>query len=136
MLLSARFLNQVSSVNDYDYTDNAQWTAGDVVSLYFQLVNLTLDRPAQGFFPSGRRYVPATGATLTVTLVNIDDAVQIVRSASQPFPTTDPSIWRLDVLASDTIRGTCDVVLALTEGSVRTSGRVTGGVLISSPGAF
>jgi hypothetical protein len=137
MLLSARFLTQVSSVNAFNYADNAQWTAGDTVTFYFQLVDLTLDRPAQGFFPAGRRYMPAVGATLTVTLSNIDTAVQIAnRSATQAFPTTDPSIWSVTILNSDLIRGTCDLVLTLREGANTTTGRVSAGVLISTSGAF
>jgi len=130
MLLSARFLNQVSSVNSFEYASNAQWTAGDTVSLYIQLVDLTLDRAVQGYMPAGRRYMPADGATLQVTLTNIDDAVQIQRFAVQPFA-NDPSIWRVDILSTDPIQGTCDVLLALVEGSNKTNGRVVGGVLIS-----
>jgi len=136
MLLSARFLNQVSSVNVFDYVDSAQWTAGDTVSLYIQLVDLSVNLPSKGYFPAGKRYMPAVGATLSVTLSNINDAVQLVRSAVQPYPTTDPSIWRIDILSSDTIRGTCDVVLALSEGANKTSGRISSGVLIASSGAF
>lgn len=136
MLLSARFLNQVASVNSFEYADNAQWTAGDTVTLYFQLADLTLDRPSGGYFPAGRRYMPASGATLNVTLANVDTAVQLVRAATQPYPTTDPSIWSVSVLATDLIRGTCDLVLNLREGSTLTSGRVVAGVLISTSGAF
>jgi hypothetical protein len=135
MLLSARFLNQVSSVNAFEYASNAQWTEGDTVSLFFQLIDSTVDRQAQGFVPAGRRYMPAAGATLQATLTNIDDSIQIVRSAVQPF-VLDPSIWRVDVLSSDKIRGTCDLVLALREGSVSTNARIVGGVLISPTAAL
>lgn len=135
MLLSARFLNQVSSVNGFEYAANAQWTEGDTVSLYFQLIDASLDRPAQGFVPAGRRYMPAAGATLNATITNIDDSVQITRTAVQPYA-LDPSIWRVDILSTDKIRGTCDLVLALREGLVSTNSRVVGGVLISPTGAL
>lgn len=135
MLLSARFLNQVSSVNAFEYVSNAQWTAGDTVTLYFQLIDLNLDKPVQGFQPAGRRYMPAAGATLSVKLDNINDAIAVTRSATQPYP-QDSSIWAVQILSTDTIRGTCDLVLNLTESAVKTSGRVVAGVLISTTGCL
>lgn len=130
MLLSARFLTQVSSVNAWNYADNAQWTQGDTVTVYLQLVDLTLDKAVQGFVPAGRRYVPASGATLTVTLANIDQAVQVTRFATQPY-SNDGSIWKFTVLPSDAISGTCDVKLSLNESGVITAGVAKAGVLIN-----
>lgn len=130
MLLSARFLSQVASVNSWNYTDSAQWTQGDTVTVYLQLVDMTQDKAVQGFVPAGRRYVPATGATLSVTLVNVNQAVQITRLATQPY-TSDGSIWKFTVLASDAISGTCDVKLSLNENGTITSGVAKAGALIN-----
>lgn len=135
MLLSARILNQVTSVNAWQYADQAQWTAGDTVSLFIQLIDLTQDRAVKGYNPAGRRYMPASGATLNLTLANIDQSVQLSRAAVQAYPTSDPSIWRLSVLATDAIKGTCTIQLSLNEGGVITSGSVKAAVLIAgAPG--
>lgn len=99
-------------------------TQGDSPVLYFQLVDMSRDCNSQVYQPPGRRYVPAIGATLQVTLVNLDDAKQVTRAATQPFPGTDPSIWMVALASTDQVRGTVALQLQLTEGSVKTYGRV------------
>jgi len=64
MLLSARPLENVIGVNDYEVVSTISFVEGDVVSLFFQLIDLVKDRPEQGFIPAGRRYMPVIGATL------------------------------------------------------------------------
>lgn len=115
MLLSARFLSGVASVNLYEVTHPLEMSAGDPVTVFLQLVDASLDR--SGDFP-GRRYVPAAGSTLQVVLVNVDGSKSITKNASQPYPTSDPSIWTFSIAASDAVRGTVTVQLVLTEGSV------------------
>ena len=136
MLLSARVLSGVTSVNDYCSAEYLEWTQGDTIDLYLQLTDLTKDRSLAGFSPAGRRYVPQVGATLQVRLDNIDDAVAVTRQASQPYPTQDPSIWRVSVAATDVIRGTCALALTLTEGVVVTRGRVEAAARIHSSGTL
>ena len=131
MLLSARFLNDVANVNSFEYADVAEFTEGDPASVYFQLIDASLDKAGEGFVPSGRRYVPATGATLQVTIESLDDSKEIVRTATQPFA-SDGSIWKVDLLATDKIRGTANLRLKLTEGSVVRSGLVKSGFRIHS----
>lgn len=123
MLLSALMLKDVQSVNSYEPDTELSWTEGDSLDVYFQLIDASLDRATQGFWPEGRRYVPAAGATLSCVIENIDDGKKITRQAVQPFP-NDGSIWRLSVLSSDTIRGTPQLRLTLTEGSKITRGLV------------
>lgn len=131
MLLSVRMLQSVNSVNDYDVTDQFVLTAGDTVTVYFQLVDLSKDRAALGNNPPGRRYIPASGATLTATLLNIDSSKKInARACSQPFSTTDPSIWSFTITSADTITGTCRLQVALTQSSVVTRGSKESAVLI------
>lgn len=131
MLLSARFLNSVGNVNSFEYAEVAEFTEGDPTSVYFQLIDASLDKATRGFVPSGRRYVPAVGATLSVVVESLDDAKLITRFATQPFA-TDGSIWRLDFMSSDTIRGTANLRLRLTEGSVVHTGLVKNGLRIAS----
>lgn len=123
MLLSARFLNDCQNVNSWEPAVQLSWTEGDALDIYFQLVDISLDRSDQGFSPPGRRYVPNSGATVSVTIDNIDNAKKVVRLASQPFP-QDGSVWKLSILATDLVKGTPQMRLALTEGTKVTRGVV------------
>lgn len=129
MLLSARVLKDVATVNSFEYGSEASWTEGDTLSVFFQLIDASLDTPLQGFNPSGRRYVPATGATLEITLENLDDGKKLTRLATQPFA-NDGSIWALSVLATDKIRGTPQVRFRLTQSAVVTTGLLKNGIKI------
>lgn len=121
MLLSARILKDCANVNSFEYADSAQFTKGDVVDVFFQLIDSSLDTASENFIPPGRRYMPATGATVLATVENIDDAIKIVRPAVQAFA-TDGSIWKLSFFASDNIQGTANLRLVLTEGTKVTKG--------------
>jgi len=123
MLLSCRILENAQGVNAFDYVEAARLTEGDTPSVYFQLVDITKDAPV------GRRFIPATGATLQITLAHINDAKQVVRTATQPFA-QDPSIWKFDILTSDVLRGTVTLRLKLTEGSRVTKGMRKAAILV------
>ena len=118
MLLSGRILTDVGGVNIFDYAESAQFTEGDAPSIYIQLIDVAKD---QKLTPPGRRYMPAAGALLEVTIGNVDTAKVVTRTASQPF-SNDPSIWKIYLLTTDPVRGTVDVTLKLTEGAVITRG--------------
>lgn len=117
MLLSARWLLNVRSVNDFDYADKVEFSEGDPVTVYFQLTDASRDKD-QGFKVSGRRYVPTAGSTLTVTITNLDDAKVYAKPATQLYPTLDGSMWSISIAASDLVKGTPSVQLALIEGAV------------------
>lgn len=127
MLLSLRPLIDVCSVNVFSPAKQVSFTEGDQTTLYFQLVNLAVDRSDQGFSPAGRRYIPAVGATVNFQFGNIDDAKKVSRAAFQPFA-QDSSIWAVNVLSSDPIVGTCNIRVTLTEGSTITHGLVQAAV--------
>ena len=114
MLLSARLLQDVNSVNSFRPAQAAILTEGDACSVYFQLVDMSVDRAIEGFNPPGRRYVPAASATLMVTVDSLNLAKQLVRAATQPFA-QDPSIWLLSIMATDKVRGSAPLKLTLTE---------------------
>jgi hypothetical protein len=128
MRLTARILENVSGVNSWQYADQASFTEGDAPTIYFQLVDASSDRADQGFVPGGRRYVPASGATLTVLIDHIDDARKLTKVATQPYA-GDLSIWSIQLLSSDKLRGTLNLKLTLTE-----SGKVTYGLVQSALG--
>lgn len=123
MRLSARMLDSVAGVNNFNYAQTVELTEGDSPTVYFQLIDASQDRADKGFVPAGRRYMPASGATLTVVLGNIDDARKVTKSCTQPYA-SDPSIWSFQLLASDTVRGTVNMTLTLTESSKVTKGLV------------
>lgn len=130
MLLSCRFLNDVQNVNSFETAPQVEFSAGDSQTLYLQLIDASLDRSDQGFFPPGRRYVPPVGSTLQVTFVNVDDARKLVRGAVQPF-VLDGSIWSVTILPTDPIAGTVNLNFLLTEAGGRVlNARLTPGVVV------
>jgi hypothetical protein len=114
MQLSIRFLQDVASVNSFEPVSFYQINEGDQQTLYFTLIDASLDRSDQMFNPAGRRYIPATGSQLKVTFFNLDDVKKVVRVASNPFP-GDTSIWSVPILSSDPIRGTSVMNIELKE---------------------
>lgn len=131
MLLSCRVLTNVLSVNSFEYASAAEFTEGDTPTVYIQLLDMSEDKAIEGFAPAGRRYMPSAGASLQITMDNVDSAKRVVRSATQPFP-QDPSIWRFDILPTDKIRGTITLRLQLSEGARTTKGSLKAGMLVSS----
>jgi hypothetical protein len=121
MLLSARPLVDLNGINSWEPSTQWLMTEGDSTVLAMQLIDASLDRPDQGFMPSGRRYIPDPYATLVVMVESIDDNRKVQRIATQPFP-QDGSIWTVTILATDPIRGSPQVRLMLTEGSKVTRG--------------
>ena len=129
MLLSCRILTDVSNVNSFEYETAAKIASGDAAAIYLQLIDASANTLDHGFFPSGRRYIPAAGATLQVVFDNIDDAKKITRFASQPF-SEDGSIWLVNLLSTDTIDGTVNIRLSLNQGGATTTGLLEAGLLI------
>ena len=130
MLLTARILSDTQGINSFRISPGAhQATEGDTYSVYLQLIDASLDTTREGFNPAGRRYVPASGASLSITMDAISTAKAISRAAVQPFA-QDSSIWRLDVLSTDKLRGTVPLKLVLTEGVKVTRGLVQAGILV------
>lgn len=132
MLLSARPLRDVSGVNSFEVDQVWETTEGNETSLYFQLIDASLDRSSDGFSPSGRRYMPAASSSLSVVIDSLDDAKRITRYASQPYA-QDGSIWKLDILSTDAgkVKGTPTLRFKLVEGSKVTYGSLKGALLIS-----
>lgn len=125
MVLSARLLTNVCDVNGFDFAQRFEMTEGDQTTLYIQLIDATKHKD---LVPSGLRYIPANGATLTLTLDSLDNAKRVTRSATQPF--TDPSIWAVCILSSDKILGTVNLKLTLTENSVVKSGTLLAAISV------
>jgi hypothetical protein len=114
MRLSITPLQDAQGVNDFIYATEIRSTVGDATELYFQLSDAEKNLTQHGYNPGGMRYIPAAGATLQVTLKNIDNRKQFTRFATQPFP-QDLSIWKVPVLATDPVSGTVSMKFVLTE---------------------
>lgn len=114
MRLGARPLVDVESVNDFQYSTQLEYHAGDATDFYIQLVDQDKNPTQQGFYPSGLRYCPLANSTLQVTFINISNSKQVVRFASQPF-TNDTSIWTVPILATDPLQGTVSIKCVLSE---------------------
>lgn len=117
MILGCRFLSNVVDANHFDFAQSAEFAEGDTPSVYLQLVDASRCPAGQDWKPPGFRYCPAAGATLVATVKNIDDAKALTRTCTQPFP-GDASVWQLPLTATDPLRGSPTLLLALAEGSV------------------
>lgn len=128
MNLSARALNSVASVNDFEATTQLEISQGSSPqTIYLQLVDLNKDRIGQGFNPAGRRFVPVANSLVEITLTNIDDSKRLTRTASQPFP-GDGSIWSIPLLATDPeLLGTINVSVKVIENRNTSTERVLQG---------
>jgi hypothetical protein len=120
MRLGARLLTAVGNVNVFSYATEASASVGDPLDVYLQLVDTDQHLNSQGFFPAGNRYMPASGAVLLIDIQNLDDAKAFTRAATQPFA-QDPSIWRLQILATDPVAGTVSLRARLTESGITRS---------------
>jgi hypothetical protein len=140
MRLSAIFLNDFASVNIYRESETFEMTEGDAATVYIQLRDISVQTVFEGYKNPGRRYVPIafTGGspppvTLTVSIDSMDDAntVLLTKIATQPFPTTDPSIWMFNILSTDPCRGTRRMKLKLTDANGVTNGIVNSAILVT-----
>ena len=114
MLMGIRFLTDVGSVNNFEFIQQLEINAGDTQNIYFQLVDLAVDRADDYFNPPGRRYMPALTSTLSVELLSVECQKQVIRSGVQPF-TQDGSIWMVPILSTDPIQGTIQMKVRLVE---------------------
>lgn len=134
MLLTARLLNDVQSINSFGYTKTLEWSQGDLRDFYIQLADASAVVPDA--YPRGLRYCPAAGAGLTVSFKDVEGMANIALVCSQPFA-GDASIWlvpysTLTSLQVAELLGTYGLKLTLAEGSVITNGFVAQAISIAS----
>lgn len=108
MRLNAKALKNVSSVNQWEYANEAHAQEGQVNDIYIQLVDLdktpAIDKSvALPDYPL--RYMPqyTTSVALEATFDSLDDSAKLSVLGSQPFA-QDPSIWKFTLSASQTPR--------------------------------
>lgn len=133
MVLSLSFLQDVGGVNSFSYASNLQLGAKSATTLYFQLIDTSISVPLNAPFSglqTGRRLMPAVGATVQLILNNLDNAKKLTRTASQPF-VQDASIWSIPILNTDFLTGgTIEVQLLLNESGLITNGCLCAGIRV------
>ena len=120
MRIAVKALNSDATLNNFEVLDQFNICKGDTAVLNFQLYDAE----------KGLRYIPAAGATLTITIsrfpqylptpANARETVDytITGSAANPFA-DDRSIWTFSLTALQTATLTSSAVkFVLTEGSV------------------
>lgn len=121
MLLSARLLNHYANINQFEPALQTEFTEGDPVTVYLQLTDLTKNKENKPL--TGMRYVPATGATLSVVIKSVDGTKTLTKTATNP-DAGDRSVWSFSISSADAVKGTLSLQLTLTEGGTIRHGRV------------
>jgi hypothetical protein len=106
MKLSVKFLKNVANVNTFQYASQWNISEGSSQVLYFQFVDKLKD---------DLRYMSQADVIdeVTVTFLNIDEASEIIKTATQVF-VDDKSIWSI-TLASDEVPNSGAVKFSITE---------------------
>ena len=113
--LMFKILEDVKDSNNFYEVDQYELIPGNPDTLYFRFISSKSQDSEDQI--SDLRYIPASGSTVTVTFDHIDSNKKIVRAASLAFSADDRSIWKVSILATDTIAlNSMNVVL--TEGGV------------------
>lgn len=106
MKLSVKFLKNVANINSFQYADQWNISEGSEHTLYFQFIDKLKE---------DLRYISQATSIdeVTVTFLNIDEASEIIKTATQPFA-DDKSIWMI-TLAADEVPNPGAVKVSITE---------------------
>lgn len=125
MRLSAKILKNVTSVNSWEYANQAHAQEGQANTIYIQLVDLdrSVSLAAEKSFAVPEmpiRYIPqGTVVTASATLPALDDDEQFTTAGAQPFP-DDKSIWRFNLTASQVPSSGYMKITLIEDGVTRT----------------
>lgn len=108
MKLGIQMLNNSSTLNNLIETSQVLFSQSESIDVYFKLIDQE--------HPQHSRYIPAAGATVNISIPNINSTYTVSKPASIAFP-EDRSIWKVTLSSSETekISGT-DMKVTLTEG--------------------
>ena len=127
MRLGLKMLNSSSSLNAISYLNQVLINPNDTATVMFQLVDLD-----QG----GQRYIPATGAMVTINLTSINIANNIMKIPTNPF-SDDRSVWAFNLLASETaVAAGVNMKVTLTQGADVKSATAEGVVIFGSQSKY
>lgn len=100
MQLVFRALDNVQNLNSFDEVSEITFLRGNPGTLYFRLIQQVNEADTPD--AAQRRYLPATGSTVTMYFEHMDVCRCFNRVAFQPFPNDDRSIWAITIMPTDT----------------------------------
>jgi len=132
MKLSIRYLLNYNNPNSYTPADQLEFAAGDTVTVYFELVDLSQNQYGD---PPGIVYIasPSPTRVLTVTVQNNNDALVLVKVPTQVAGTP---FWTMNFASGEIAGGTYSLKLLLVEGSKLTNSNINASVLVDPADAF
>jgi hypothetical protein len=134
MRLGLVILSPFSTLNNLQHLNQASVSQGDTADVYFQLVDM--DTISERF-QRGIRYMPASGATMQVTMKSINDANTVAKAATMAFPSDDRSIWKFSLSAAETQKvAGVNLRIVLTEGSNIKSANATNVISVTPANQF
>lgn len=121
MKLSVKFLKNVANVNTFQYASQWNISEGSSQVLYFQFVDKLKD---------DLRYMSQADTIdeVSVIFLNIDEASEIVKTATQAFP-DDKSIWTI-TLNSNEVPNSGAVKFSITEDGQERKFRVEQAIVV------
>jgi|AACY02.1.fsa_nt_gi hypothetical protein len=121
MKLSAKLLKNVANVNCFQFAVQWDIAEGSAQRLYFQIVDKLKD---------DLRYLSQALVIdeVTVTFLSIDDATEIVKTATQAW-SDDKSIWYIDLTASE-VPNSGAVKFSITEDGAQTQFKVDQAIVV------
>lgn len=127
MNLSFRAINSDGTLNNFYQLDKINIVKENAATVRIQLIDLEKKLKEDAL-----RYIPASGATMTVTFFRSQTADVVTKNASNPFA-DDRSIWQVALTAAEAAKVSSGFLLVtLTEGSTITKLKVDGLVSASS----
>lgn len=143
MRLSANFIVNYASINQFAFQNQWQIRAGDPVSLYFQLIDLDQGLSGCGcngsVNGSGLRYLAGIGLVspavpqIVVSFPSIDNSKVLQFIATQADP-NDSSIWRIDI-APTQVPGSGNVMFQIIEGTATRTFKKMNGMSVELAGS-
>lgn len=130
MKLNLQMLDPSSTLNKLHLLSEVEVYPGSTATIMFQLVDL--NQQLSDICDLYSRYVPASGATVSVVISNLDSANVVTKTATNPFA-DDRSIWSFDLTATETTQlSGITLQVTVTEGaSVKKF--ISSGVLVVHP---
>ena len=114
MRLGLVMLDPNSTLNNLKYLREVYVNQGDTPTILFQIIDL--DTADQNNL-IGDRYIPATGATVQLTITSVNDANTLVLNASMAFPNDDRSVWTFSMTSNQTTKAAgVNINAVLTQG--------------------
>lgn len=127
MRLGVKMLDSSSTLNNLMYLNQVQINPGDTATVIFQIVDLD---------KGGQRFIPASGATMQINLVSIDQSKNVQKIPTNPFA-DDRSIWSFNLTATDTAMAAgVNMSVKLTQGADIKTATAEQAVIFGAPSKY